>query len=339
MKHSDLLLIAELSANHNQEKNLALETLHAAKESGANAVKLQTYTADTLTLDSSKPYFQIQSDTLWDGETLYSLYQKAYTPWEWHEELFEYAKKLGLLCFSTPFDPTAVDFLETLGNPIYKIASFEINDIPLIRYAARLQKPMILSTGIASLEEISEAVEACRNEGNEDITLLACTSSYPAPLEEANLARIPDLKRRFGVKVGLSDHTLGLIAPIVAVSLGASVIEKHFILSRSLGGPDGAFSLEPSEFKEMVSSIHAASLALGEANYELSPKVAKSKIFKRSLFVCEKIQKGERFTPKNLRSIRPGHGLPPKHLNEILGKEAACDIERGEPLTWEMVRR
>lgn len=331
------LIIAELSANHHQDKSLALETIHAAKESGAHGVKLQTYTADTITLRSDKPYFQIRGTTLWDGETLHSLYEKAYTPWEWHEELFERARSLGLLCFSTPFDFSAVDFLESLGNPIYKIASFEINDLPLIRYAARLGKPMILSTGIATLEEIKEAVEACRAEGNEQITLLVCTSAYPAPLEEANLARIPDLRARFGVEVGLSDHTLGTIAPTVAASLGASLIEKHFTLSRATGGVDSAFSLEPQEFKEMVENIQNACLALGEATYELSPKVWSSRVFKRSLFVCEDMKKGEAFTPKNLRSIRPGQGLAPKFLPELLGQVAARDIERGEPLRWEMV--
>lgn len=334
----DTLIIAELSANHNQDKSIALATIRAAKESGANAVKLQTYTADTLTLKSDKPYFQIKNDSLWDGETLHSLYSRAYTPWEWHAELFAYARSLGLVCFSTPFDFSAVDFLERLENPIYKVASFEINDLPLIRYIARKKKPIIISTGIATLDEIKDALDTCYDEGNRDVTLLVCTSSYPAPLEEANLRKIPDLAERFGVRVGLSDHTLGIIAPIVAISLGASVIEKHFILDRSLGGADSKFSLEPREFLEMVEGIHAAKKSLGSASYELSEKVAKSAVFKRSLFVCEDIKAGDIFNEKNLRSIRPGHGISPKFLPQILGKHAKYDIERGEPLSWEMVQ-
>ncbi|MGP1580372.1 MAG: pseudaminic acid synthase [Wolinella sp.] len=331
------LVIAELSANHNQDKSLALKSIKAAQESGANAIKLQTYTPDTLTLDCAKPYFQIKNGSLWDGETLYELYSRAYTPWEWHEELFSYAHSLSLVCFSTPFDFSAVDFLESLNNPIYKIASFEINDTPLISYTARLHKPMILSTGIATLEEIERAIEACKSVGNHDITLLVCTSSYPAPLEEANLARIPTLRERFGIKVGLSDHTEGVIAPMIATALGASVIEKHFILDRSLGGVDSAFSLEPQEFKEMCEMIRSTTCALGNSEIIISKKVENSKIFKRSLFVCEEIKKGEPFTAKNLRSIRPAHGLEPRFLPEILGKNATQDIERGEPLKWSMI--
>lgn len=330
------LLIAELSANHNQQKELALQTIKAAKDAGADGVKLQTYTADTLTLDCDNEYFQIQNGGLWDGQTLYKLYQSAYTPWEWHAELFEYARSLGLLCFSTPFDSTAVDFLESLGNPIYKIASFEINDIPLIHYAARTGKPMILSTGIASLEEIGEAVDACYAENNRDITLLACTSAYPTPLEHANLVRITDLKARFGVKVGLSDHTMGDCAAVVASVLGASLVEKHFILDRELGGADSSFSMQPDEFAELKRRVYDACDALGIADYD-GAAVAPSKVFKRSLFVCEDVRKGEAFNAQNVRSIRPGYGIAPKHLPEILGKTATKDIARGQPLSWELV--
>lgn len=330
-------LIAELSANHNQQKELAFQTIKAAKDAGADGVKFQTYTADTLTIDCDNSYFQINAGSLWDGKTLYKLYQEAYTPWEWHAELFEYARSLGLLCFSTPFDTSAVDFLETLDNPIYKIASFEINDIPLIRYAARCGKPMILSTGIATLDEIQEAIEACYHEGNKDVTVLICTSSYPTPLSEANLARIPDIRKRFNVKVGLSDHTMGDCAAVSASILGASIIEKHFILDRKLGGADSSFSMEPAEFITLKRHVYDAIDSLGDASYRLNPSVEKSTIFKRSLFVCDNIRKGDVFTTQNVRSIRPGYGLAPKYLDDILGKQAAIDIERGQPLSWEMV--
>ncbi len=299
-------------------------------------MKLQTYTADTLTLDCDNEYFQIQNGGLWDGQTLYKLYQSAYTPWEWHAELFAYAKSLGLLCFSTPFDDSAVDFLESLDNPIYKIASFEINDIPLIRYAARKGKPMILSTGIASLEEIREAVDACFAENNRDITLLACTSAYPTPLTQANLVRITDLKARFELKIGLSDHTMGDCAAVVASVLGATLIEKHFILDRALGGADSSFSMQPDEFAELKQRVYDACDSLGAADYG-SAAVAPSKVFKRSLFVCEDMRKGEAFNARNVRSIRPGYGIAPKHLPEILSKTAAKDIARGQPLNWELV--
>ncbi len=331
------LLIAELSANHNQSLETALKTIKAASDAGADGIKLQTYTPDTLTIDCDKEYFHIKNGTVWDGSTLYSLYQKAYTPWEWHRELFLYAHSLDLICFSTPFDNSAVDFLETLNNPIYKIASFEINDIPLIRYAARCKKPMILSTGIATLEEIQEAIEACYQENNDDITILVCTSSYPAPLEEANLARIPDLRNKFNVKVGLSDHTMGDSAAVVASVLGASMIEKHFILDRKLGSADSSFSMEPDEFKLMKKHIKEACDSLGNASYQLSPKVQSSTIFKRSLFVCSDIKTGEIFSKKNIRSIRPGFGLAPKYFDKVLGKKAKYDIPRGEPLQWDMI--
>ena len=317
---STTFIIAELSANHNHKKEIALESIKAAKEAGADAVKIQTYTADTLTLNCENEYFQIKQGTLWDGTTLYKLYQQAYTPWEWHQELFDYAKSLDIPLFSTPFDKSAVDFLESLNNPIIKIASFELVDIPLIEYAASKGRPMIMSTGIATLQEIQEAVDACHKAGNEDITLLKCTSSYPAPLNEANLLTIPDLKNRFGCKVGLSDHTAGSVAPCAAVALGAQVIEKHFIMDRSIGGPDAAFSMTKDEFAEMVKRVRETEECLGQVNYELSDKMKKNRKFARSLFACADIAKGEIFTEKNIRSVRPGDGCSPKYLPELLGK-------------------
>jgi len=331
------LIIAELSANHNQDKQLALQTIKAVATTGADAVKLQTYTADTITLDCGKEYFQIKQGTIWDGRNLYDLYREAYTPWEWHQELFEEARKCGLVCFSTPFDFSAVDFLETLGNPVYKIASFEITDIPLIEYTASKMKPMIMSTGIATLTDIEEAANACRRVGNNDITLLKCTSSYPAPVDEANLLTIPNLRETFGVKVGLSDHTMGADVAIAAVALGAEVIEKHFILERKLGGPDADFSMEPAEFKSMVDSIRNVEKALGKISYELTEKTRKSREFSRSLFVVEDIKVGEKFTSENVRSIRPGYGLHPRYYLEIMGKIASKNIEKGEPLGWSMI--
>lgn len=331
------LIIAELSANHNHDLKIAKDTIRAAKKAGADAIKLQTYTPDTITIDCDSEYFQLKSGTIWDGQSLYELYKKAYTPWEWHEELFETAKKEGLICFSTPFDFSAIDFLEKFDPPYYKIASFEITDIPLIEYAASKGKPMIISTGIATLQEIEDAVAACKNSGNNDITLLKCTSAYPAPIEEANLLTIPDMRKRFGTKVGLSDHTLGSSVAVAAAALGAEVIEKHFILDRDLGGPDASFSMEPEEFAYMVKQIREVEKALGKVTYEPSEKVKNSRIFKRSLFVVENVKKGEIFTDKNVRSIRPGDGLPPKYLNEIFGKRANCDIKRGTPLKWDFI--
>ncbi len=325
-------IIAELSANHNHKKEIALESIKAAKEAGADAVKIQTYTADTLTLDCDNEYFQIKQGTLWDGTTLHKLYQQAYTPWEWHKELFDYAREIGIPLFSTPFDKTAVDFLEELNNPIIKIASFELVDIPLIEYAASKGKPMIMSTGIATLQEIQEAVDACHKVGNEDITLLKCTSAYPAPLNEANLLTIPDMKERFGCKVGLSDHTTGNIGACTAVALGAQVIEKHFIIDRSIGGPDAAFSMEKDEFAEMVKRIRETEECLGQVSYELSDKMKKNRKFARSLFACKDIKKGEIFTEKNIRSVRPGDGCSPKYLPELLGKASDRDYKFGEPI-------
>jgi len=330
-------LIAELSANHNQDINIAKDTIYAMKDSGADAVKLQTYTPDTLTINCDNEYFQIKQGTLWDGQTLYNLYKQAYTPWEWHYDLKELAEKLGLVFFSTPFDKTAVDFLEKLDVPIYKIASFEITDIPLIEYVAQKNKPMIISTGIAELQDIELAVATCKENGCEDITLLKCTSAYPAPLEEANLLTIPDMKKRFGVKVGLSDHTLGISVPIAAVALGAEVIEKHFILDKKLGGPDAAFSLEPKEFSEMVKSIREVEKSLGKVTYEVSSKIEKNRVFARSLFVVKDIKAGEKFSEENVKSIRPGYGLHPKFLKDILGKKSKINIERGTPLKEEYI--
>jgi pseudaminic acid synthase len=335
--NNNVFIIAELSANHNHDINIAKETIYAMKEAGANAVKLQTYTPDTLTIDCDNKYFQIKQGTLWDGKTLYELYKQAYTPWEWHFELKELAEKLGLTFFSTPFDKTSVDFLEELNVLIYKVASFEITDIPLIEYIASKGKPMIISSGIATFEDIELAVETCKKNGCKDITLLKCTSAYPAPLEEANLLTIPDMKSRFGVKVGLSDHTLGISAPIAAVSLGAQVIEKHFILDKKLGGPDAAFSLEPKEFKAMVSSIREVEKALGKVTYEISEKVEKSRIFARSLFVVKDIKAGDFLTNDNIRSIRPGYGLHPKYLKSVLGKKAKYDLAKGTPLKLEFI--
>jgi len=337
LNDNSTFIIAELSANHVQKKDVALRTIEAISKTGADAVKLQTYTADTITLDSSKEYFQIKQGTIWDGATLYNLYKEAFTPWEWHKELMDYAKSLGLICFSSPFDFSAVDFLEKLNVPMYKIASFEITDIPLIEYTASKKKPIIISTGIATLADIEEAVNVCRRVGNHEITLLKCTSSYPAPAEEANLLTIPNLRDTFGVNVGLSDHTMGDSIAVAAVALGATVLEKHIILDRKMGGPDSEFSMEPADFKTMVDSIRTVEKALGRVNYDLSEKIKKSREFSRSLFVVKDIKAGEVFSTKNIRSIRPGFGLAPKYYSEILGKIASRDIEKGEPLKWDML--
>ncbi|TVR77530.1 MAG: pseudaminic acid synthase [Chitinophagaceae bacterium] len=324
-------IIAELSANHNGSLENAIETVKAAKRAGADAFKLQTYTADTITIDCDNEYFQIK-DGLWKGKTLYELYGEAYTPWEWHEELFNVAKEEGLICFSSPFDRTAVDFLEDLNTPAYKIASFEIHDIPLIQYTASKGKPIIMSTGIATEEDIQLAVDTCKKSGNEQIILLKCTSSYPAPIELANMRTMVDMKKRFGVEVGLSDHTLEHIVPIVATSLGAKVIEKHFIMDKTVGGIDADFSLDFHEFRSMVQAVRQAEKALGEVTYELSEKVEKNKQFARSIFAVKDIEIGEKFTMENVRSIRPGNGLHPKYLNEILGKVSLKNIKKGNPL-------
>lgn len=332
MQKNRIFLVAELSANHHQNKDIALKTIKAAKESGADAVKLQTYTPECLTLNCNSKYFQIQG-TLWEGKNFYQLYQEAMTPWEWHKDLFEYAKELGIICFSSPFSKEGVDFLEELGNPIYKVASFEIVDLELIEYMAKTKKPIILSKGIATKEEIKEALDVCKKEVK-DITLLQCTSSYPAPLNEANLSLIPKMQKDFGVKVGLSDHTLGITAPIVAASLGAKVIEKHFILDRKLGGPDSAFSIEPQEFSAMAKALREVEELLGVESYELSQKSKEGRVFMRSLFVVEDIAKGERIKENQIRSIRPGYGIPPKMKYQVVGKKAKKALKRGEPLSF-----
>jgi pseudaminic acid synthase len=332
-----VFIVAELSANHKQDLNLAKETIYAMKEAGADAVKLQTYTPDTITMNCNNEYFQIKHGTLWDGKTLYQLYQEAFTPWNWHYELKELAEKLGLVFFSTPFDKTAVDFLEELNVPAYKIASFEITDIPLIEYVASKGKPIIISTGIATICDIQEAVEACKRVGNERIILLKCTSAYPAPLEEVNLRTIPNMAETFNCIVGLSDHTLGISVPIAAVALGAKVIEKHFILSKNIETPDKEFSLTPNEFKEMVDAIREVEKALGKVSYELTDKMKRGREFSRSLFVVKDIKAGERLSEENVKSIRPGYGLHPKFLKDVIGKRAKRDIKRGTPLSWDLI--
>ena len=335
---SKIFIIAELSANHGHDIQIAKKTILAAKESGADAIKLQTYTADTLTINCDNEYFKINNGTIWDGRTLYDLYNEAYTPWEWHKELFDYAKSIGLIIFSTPFDNSAVDFLEQLDVPAYKVASFEILDIPLIEYIASKGKPMIISTGIASLNDIQEAVDACRRMGNNEIILLKCTSEYPANIEDANLNTIPNMRETFTVEVGLSDHTLGVTVPVVSIALGAIVIEKHFILDKSIGGPDSSFSLEPKEFKQMVELVRDAEKALGKIDYTMNEKKKNNSFLGRSLFAVKDIKEGEVFTTENIRSIRPNYGLPPKHFNEIINRKASNDIKRGTPINWKHVK-
>jgi pseudaminic acid synthase len=327
-----VFIIAELSANHNGSLDTAIETIKAAKRTGANAIKLQTYTADTLTIDCDKEDFLIKSGSIWDGQTYYKLYQEAYTPWEWHQALFDEAEKQGLICFSSPFDKTAVDFLENLNVPAYKIASFEITDIPLIEYVASKGKPIIISTGIATMEDIELALDACRGMGNNDIALLKCTSSYPAPIEEANMVMVKDFAERFGVVAGLSDHTMGVTVPVVATCFGAKIIEKHFILDRSIGGPDASFSMNEQEFSEMVKAVREAEKAIGVMDYNLTEKQAKGKDFSRSLYVVKDIKAGEIITEDHVRSIRPGFGMHPKYLNDVIGKVALRDCEKGDRL-------
>jgi len=328
---SPVFIIAELSANHNGSLETALETVRAAKRAGADCIKLQTYTADTITLDSDKEDFVIKG-TIWDGKKLHSLYQEAYTPWEWHAEIYKVAKEEGLICFSSPFDKTAVDLLEELHSPAYKIASFEITDIPLIEYVASKGKPIIISTGIAQQEDIELALDACRRMGNNDIALLKCTSSYPAPIEEANMIMVKDLAERYSVISGLSDHTMGSTVPIVATAFGAKIIEKHFILDRAIGGPDASFSMNEEEFTAMVKAVREAEKAIGVIDYTLTEKQAKGRDFSRSLYIAEDVKAGEVFTEKNLRSVRPGFGLHPKFFNELIGKKAKLDLEKGTPM-------
>ncbi|MBK5209059.1 MAG: pseudaminic acid synthase [Flavobacteriaceae bacterium] len=336
-KNSPVFIIAELSANHNGSLETAIETIKAAKRTGADAIKLQTYTADTITIDCNKPDFQIKG-TIWEGQNLYELYKQAYTPWEWHEELLRVAKEEGLICFSSPFDKTAVDFLENLNVPAYKIASFEITDIPLIEYAASKGKPIIISTGIAEIEDIELALDACHRMGNSDIALLKCTSSYPAPIEEANMCMVKDLAERFNVITGLSDHTMGSTVPVVATCFGAKIIEKHFILSHSVGGPDASFSMDEKEFTEMVKAVREAEKAIGVVDYTLTDKQVKGKDYCRSLYIVENIKAGEAVTEKNIRSIRPGFGMHPKHYNKIIGQKFNQDLEKGSRLLKTMLK-
>ena len=325
-------IIAELSANHNGSLKTAIETVRAAKRTGADAIKLQTYTADSLTINSDKDDFIIKNGSIWDGKNFYELYKEAFTPWEWHPKLFDVAKSEGLVCFSSPFDIAAVDLLESLNVPLYKIASFEITDIPLIEYVASKGKPIVLSTGIASKEDIELALETIRKQGNNEIALLKCTSSYPAPLDEANLSMIQDLSDRYNVISGLSDHTLGITAPIVATSLGAKIIEKHFILDRSIGGPDASFSLDEKEFTLMVEAVRSTEKLIGEVNYNLTDKQIAGRAFARSLYIVKDVKKGDTITKENIKSIRPGFGLHPKHYFTIMGKKFKGDYQKGSRL-------
>lgn len=332
-------IIAEMSGNHNQSLERALKIVEAAAKSGVDALKLQTYTPDTMTLDiSEKEFFIEDKNSLWQGESLYNLYKKAYTPWEWHKPIFDRCKELGIICFSTPFDFTSVDFLEELKSPLYKIASFENTDIPLLKKVAKTGKPIIMSIGMATLNEIEESVQTLKDNGCKDLTLLKCTSAYPASAENCNLLTIPDLQKHFpDYKIGLSDHTLGIGVSIAGVALGAKVIEKHFTLSRIDGGVDSVFSMEPSEMKQLVKECQNAYKALGKVNYELSENEKKSLIFRRSLYIVRDIKKGEEFTNENIRSIRPGLGLPPKHYEFILRKKAKNDIKKGTPMNFDLI--
>ena len=326
-------IVAELSANHGHKLENALASVRAAKAAGADAIKIQTYTADTITLNCDAPDFQVKSGTMWDGVTLYQLYQQAFTPWEWHKAIFDEAKKVEIDCFSTPFDKSAVDFLEELHNPIYKIASFEITDIPLIEYAASKHQPMVISTGIATMQDIEDAVEACHRVGNCDVTLLKCTSAYPAPIEAANLRTMLDMRERFDVKVGLSDHTMGSDVAIAAVAMGATMVEKHFIMDRAIGGPDAAFSMQQDEFAAMVQSIRNVEKALGKVVYPSDTSKIKGREHCRSLYVAEDMKIGDVITEHNVRSVRPGYGLAPKYLPEILGKQVNRDLKKGERMS------
>jgi pseudaminic acid synthase len=331
-----VFIIAELSANHHQDFEQAVALIHTAAEVGADAIKLQTYTPDTMTIDCRNDYFNIKG-TIWEGRNLYDLYGDAYTPWEWQPKLKAIAEELGLLLFSTPFDNTAVDFLEAMDVPAYKIASFEVVDLPLIQRIAKTGKPIIMSTGMATLAEIDEAVQVIRAEGNDQLALLKCTSAYPATPDQMNLRTIPDLQAKFWLPVGLSDHTLDIVVPIAAVALGGCIIEKHLTVTRDDPGPDSAFSLEPAEFKAMVDAVRTTERALGQVTYQVVPAEEKSRVFRRSLFVVEDIAPGEPFTSQNVRSIRPANGLPPKHLPNVLGRAAAQSLTKGTPLTWEAI--
>ncbi len=335
--NSPVFIVAELLATHLQKYNNAVQLIKKAKECGADAVKLQTFTPDTITLNCSNRYFQIKHGKIRRGKTLYELYKEAFTPWEWHVGLKKTAEDLGMIFFSTPFDRTAVDFLEKIKVPLYKIASFEITDIPLVEYIASKGKPVIMSTGIAMLDDINLAVKACRGKGNKKIALLKCTSEYPPAFEDVNLNTIPDMKKRLKTVVGLSDHTLGISVPIAAVAMGVKIIEKHFILDRKMGSPDAGFSLEPDEFKSMVRAVREAEKAMGKVTYNLSKNIKKIREYSRSLFVVKDIKEGDEFTEENIRSIRPGNGLAPKYLKDILGKKAAVNLTKGSPLKWKYI--
>ena len=337
-KSSPVFIIAELSANHNGSLETAIETVKAAKRAGADCIKLQTYTADTMTIDSRKPGFTIEG-TIWNGKNLHELYREAYTPWEWHEEIMQVAKNEGLICFSSPFDATSVAFLETLNVPAYKIASFEITDIPLIELVASKGKPVIISTGIAEQEDIELALDACKRMGNTNVALLKCTSSYPAPIEEAHMCMVSDLAERYNVISGLSDHTMGSTVPIVATAFGAKIIEKHFILDRSIGGADASFSMDEVEFTAMVKAVREAESAVGIVNYSLTEKQQKGKDFSRSLYIVEDVKAGDIISEKNMRSIRPGFGMHPKFYKAVLGQKAVMDLEKGTPLKMEMISK
>lgn len=334
-KNSPVFIIAELSANHNGSIDTAIETVKAAKRAGANCIKLQTFTADTITLDSKKKDFKINQGTLWDGQYLHDLYKTTHLPWQWHEKIMEVAKEEELICFSSPFDPTSVEFLETLNVPAYKIASFEITDIPLIELVASKGKPIIISTGIAEEADIELALDACKRMGNHEVALLKCTSSYPAPIEEANMCMVRDLAERYKVISGLSDHTIGSIVPVVATALGAKIIEKHFIIDRSIGGADASFSMNEAEFKDMVKAVRQAESAIGVVDYTLTEKQLKGKDFARSLYVVKDIKAGELITKENVRSIRPGFGIHPKYYKEVLGKKTAQNLDKGDPLHFD----
>lgn len=334
---SPTFIVAEMSANHNMDFDRAVAILQAARDAGADAVKIQTYTADTITLNCEDPCFQITQGTLWDGTTLYKLYQSAYTPWEWQPKLKAKAEEMGLEFFSSPFDFSSVDFLEEMGVPAYKVASFEITDIPLIKKIARTGKPIIMATGIAHLSDIELALQTCREAGNEKVILLKCTSSYPAPYEDINLRTIPSMGETFSCLPGLSDHSMGSAVAGAAVALGAKMIEKHLTLSRADGGADAAFSMEPAEFKEMVDNIRKIELALGSVTYDLTPKQAREREHSRSLFVAKDMKAGEIFTPENLRSVRPADGLHTRYYEELLGKRIKRDAKLGTPMSWDLV--
>ncbi|WP_434283147.1 pseudaminic acid synthase [Clostridium botulinum] len=330
-------IIAEMSGNHNHDFNRAVEIIKRAKWAGADAIKVQTYTPDTITIDCNNKYFQINQGTIWDGTTLYKVYKTAYTPWEWQKELKKIAEDEGLIFFSSPFDNSAVDFLEEIDVPAYKVASFEINDIPFIEYIASKGKPVIISTGIARMGDIQDAIDACKRVGNNDIALLKCTSSYPSPLEDINLKTIPNMKETFKTIVGLSDHTMGHTVALGGVALGAKIVEKHLTLKRADGGADSKFSMEPEEFKIMVDEIRNMEKALGKVTYDLTEKQVNSREHSRSLFIVKDVKEGEIFTSENVRSIRPGFGLETKYIKDILGKKANKNIKKGTPMNWKFI--